>query len=62
MTDLEEKAVLELKQLISKIENGEFKITEAGLWNKLEYSNVSNDKGPIQVWETKYIIRHYKTE
>lgn len=62
MTDLEEKAVLELKQLISKIENGEFKITEAGLLSKLEYSNISTDKGPIQVWETSYSIRHVKME
>lgn len=62
MTDLEKKAVADLKDLIRKVENGEFKITECGLNNRIEYSNVSTDKGAVELWETKYIIRHYKSE
>lgn len=62
MTDLEKKAVADLKDLIRKIENGEFKITECGLNNRIEYSNVSTDKGVVELWETKYIISHYKSD
>lgn len=62
MNKLETKAVADLKELIRKIENGEFKITDSGLSNRIEYSNVSTDKGLLQVWETSYSIRHIKKE
>lgn len=60
MNNLEKKAVADLKELISKIEKGEFKITDCGMMNKSEYSNVTNENGKIKRWDTSYHIYHYE--
>lgn len=58
MTDIEKKAVRQLKSLIKRVENGDFDINECGIETSIEESNIFTDEGTVTNVAVRYEIRH----